>query len=197
VRCLTTLLFLGLNFLCACLASMSDLPRLTIACINCNSLNSSNVSSLHYSMKLYGISKLNTDVIFLSDIRIHGKNSDVVRNLKKTFHCNPYSSYEFFSNSLNSSRGTGIFIKKSLDFSVEDEYRDPDCNLLGLRINTSGKKILLISIYGPNINCDSFFPNLSTILIKNKGIQVVMGGGLESYSLCFTTQYESGCIKYG
>jgi hypothetical protein len=73
-----------------------NLPRITLASINCNSLNTSTISSLHHKLKIYGITKLKSDIIFLSDIRLHGNNTQLVKNLESTFLCNPYCQYEFF-----------------------------------------------------------------------------------------------------
>jgi hypothetical protein len=70
-------------------------------------------------------------------------------------------------------------LKKSIDFAVEGEFRDTNCNILALRINTKGEKLLLIAIYGPNKYCDDFFVDLDRILSLNKGIPIVVGGGLE------------------
>jgi hypothetical protein len=45
-------------------------PYLTFSTINCKSLNVSDLGLLHHLVKLYGIAKLKTNVIFLSDIRL-------------------------------------------------------------------------------------------------------------------------------
>jgi exonuclease III len=125
---------------------------------------------------MYGIVKLKTDAILLSDLRIPGNNNNVVSNLKKSFICNPYCQYDFYYNSDKSSRGVGILLKKSIDFVVEGEFRDTNCNILALRINTKGEILLLIAIYGPNKYCDEFFVDLDRILSLNKGIPIVVGG---------------------
>jgi exonuclease III len=127
-------------------------------------------------LKIYGITKLKTDLIFLSDLRIHGKDVQVVNNLKKSFLCNPYGQYEFFFNSENNRRGVGILIKKSLDFAVESELRDSNNNILGLLIRIEGEQILLISVYGPNQHCEKFFLELGNILDKHKGTYTILGG---------------------
>jgi hypothetical protein len=62
---------------------MYSFPRISVASLNCNSLNVSTISSLHHKLKIYGITKLGTDVIFMSDIRVNGKNIPEIENLKK------------------------------------------------------------------------------------------------------------------
>jgi hypothetical protein len=109
-----------------------QLPRFSLSCINCNSLNSSNTSSLHHKLKMYGIAKLKTDIIFLSDLRLSNSNISVSNQISNTFQCNPYGNYKFFYNSSKSNRGVGILINNSIDFAVVEEQRDGNCNILGL-----------------------------------------------------------------
>jgi hypothetical protein len=60
----------------------NTVPQITFSSINCNSLNMSEQTSLHHLIKLYGVVKLKTDVIFMSDIRL--KNARGVANITKT-----------------------------------------------------------------------------------------------------------------
>ena len=117
-------------------------PHITLASINCSSLNMSTITSAHHKLKIYGITKLKADIIFLSDIRLGSKcvGGNGTAFLEKTFLTNPYGSYSFLYNSTTSSRGVGILIKKSFVFSVVAEARDADENLQAVRISTSGPK---------------------------------------------------------
>ena len=153
-------------------------PHYSIAAINCNSLNISTISSCHFKLKLYGIVKLRTDFILLSDTRLNCEiRSQDVRTVNKTFLVNPYKSYNFFHNSLSNSRGVGILIKKSLNVSVSEVGHDEEGNILALKISTEGKSdLLLISVYGPNKNDPSFFETLSNILQKYAHLPVILGG---------------------
>ena len=45
-------------------------PEISIASVNCNSLNMSALSSHQQKLKIYGITKLKTDFILLSAIRL-------------------------------------------------------------------------------------------------------------------------------
>ena len=160
------------------LSAMTQFPPITVPSINCCSLNLSSVSSSHHKLKLYGITKLKSDIIFMSDIRlgsrsVGGSSSSI---LEKSFLMNPYGSYSFYYNSSRSSRGVGILIKKSLNFSVLKEARDLEENILGLRISISGTEIALISIYGPNSIDENFFKNLSNILSESGNVPAIIGG---------------------
>jgi exonuclease III len=59
-----------------------------------------------------------------------------------------------------SKRGVGILIKKNLNFSVSGSRADPDDNYLLLDLLVKGKRIIVGSIYGPNVNNRQFFVNL-------------------------------------
>jgi hypothetical protein len=90
---------------------MENFPKLSVSCINCNSLNMSNTGTLNHKLKLYGITRLRTDFILLSDIRL--SNSQNVSNsipASITFRTNPYGSYDFVYNSTMNKRGVGILI---------------------------------------------------------------------------------------
>jgi exonuclease III len=92
-------------------------PSLTFSALNCNSLNVSTISSMHQRLKIYGICKLKTDIILLSDIRLQS-NKNFHKEIETQFLINPICSYEFFHNSLSNSRGVGILIKKSSNVIV-------------------------------------------------------------------------------
>jgi exonuclease III len=152
-------------------------PNLTFSAINCNSLNISTISSFHHKLKIYGITKLKTDVIFLSDIRIRDPVSNPnTKKIETSFLANSYCSYRFFFNSGQSSRGTGLLIKNSLNFSIEAEEKDDQHNVLGLLVSLDGMQIFLLSIYGPNKLCLYFFPYLEKLLQKYSGIPTILGG---------------------
>ena len=49
--------------------------QITISSVNCCSLNMSTVTSANQKLKIYGITKLKTDFILMSDIRLGSKNN--------------------------------------------------------------------------------------------------------------------------
>jgi exonuclease III len=107
------------------------MPQLSFSSINCNSLNITSNSSLQKNLKLYGICKLKTDIIFLSDLRLNtDKGLAKTFDVEKTFTCNPYCSYQFFFNSTRSKRGVGILCKRSNTYVVQETVSDPEGNYL-------------------------------------------------------------------
>jgi exonuclease III len=165
----------------------TTVPQITFSSINCNSLNMSEQTSLHHLIKLYGVVKLKTDVIFMSDIRL--KNARGVANITKienTFRTNPYCAYRFFHQSNSNKRGVGILIKHNLSVNILQEERDAGDNFLLLRISTGGKELIIGSIYGPNHHNPAYFDNLKASLnrLGSDTIPIVIGGDWNcSYSI--------------
>jgi len=75
-------------------------PKISVSAINCNSLNMSTTGKDIHLRKIYGIVKLRTDIILLSDIRLCNKAgiSDI-SSLKTSLSINPYCSYKILYNS--------------------------------------------------------------------------------------------------
>ena len=154
-----------------------DFPELSIASINCNSLNMS-VSSKHNQIKkIYGITKLKSDIILLSDIRMCNKNLvSASSDCSKIFRTNPYCSYSFFSHSSRSKRGVGILIKNNLLFTEEARETDPDENFLLIRGSIKGNTLIIGSVYGPNSFNPDFFLALENAIRNLGNWPVVLGG---------------------
>jgi exonuclease III len=153
-----------------------DNEHLTISCINCNSLNKSNSAKWNQSIKIYGISKLKSDIIFLSDVRLSNKNLvSASDDVSKLFLSNPYEKYVAFFNSSKNKRGVGILIKNSLQAEVLRQIRSEDENILLLEIRIKGTVCAFISIYGPNSNDPVFFETLTRI-VNSCDVPVIAGG---------------------
>jgi exonuclease III len=152
-------------------------PCISIATINCNSLNVSDLGSMHHLIKMYGIAKLRTDIIFISDVRLcNARGVSNSLNISNTFRTNPYSSYECYFNSNSNKRGVGILIKNNSNISILQELRGADDNSLLLKATYQGSVFILASIYGPNAHCPDFFTNLQNDLAALGDHPVIMGG---------------------
>ncbi len=161
-------------------------PQISVASINCNSLNMSSLGKDNHLLKIHGIVSLNTDVILLSDIRLC--NSAGVSNINEitnTLRCNPYCAYRLISNSKRNKRGVGILIKHSLPFSVLSEYRDEAENIVGVCADLDGKRVAICAIYGPNNVDEGFFNNLRDCIRVLNCPYVIIGGGMELYNLVY------------
>ena len=152
-------------------------PEITMSSINCNSLNMSAMSSFHQRQKIHAISKLNTDIIFLSDIRL-GNVSDGVKvtELERLLLLNPLAGYKILHNSKKSSRGVGILIKHDLPILVTATAEDNKENLLALHCSLKATEFIIVSIYGPNKLCKDFFVDIDNVLSKVSHLPIIIAG---------------------
>jgi exonuclease III len=158
-------------------AANSTIPKITIASVNCNSQNMSSIGNLNHLLKVYGVTSLKADIIFLSDIRLCNQAGvSNISELINSFRTNPHCSYKFFHNSHSNKRGVGILIKHTINFSVLDKERDEEDNILGLKIDIEGKEFVICSIYGPNHHNPAFFTSLHTCLTRLGSSNTIIGG---------------------
>ena len=104
---------------------------------------------------------LNTEFIFLSDIRLNGRH----RQMEDSFRL----KYRMIHNSSQNRRGVAILIRNDVQCSILEEVRDLQENVLCMRVELSGREIILGSVYGPNINDLSFYDFLHNLLLTVDG----------------------------
>jgi exonuclease III len=136
------------------------------------------------TLKICGITKLKSDIIFLSDLRVSNKNLvSAADDLTKMFQNNPYGKYEFHYNTTMNKRGVGILIKCALQTKVIAKRYTPNENVILLHVKIADTEVILISIYGPNSGDAEFFDNLSGLLDEFSGIPVIIGG---DWNCCYS-----------
>jgi exonuclease III len=151
--------------------------EISISTINCNSLNMSNSAKWNQTLKICGITKLKSDIIFLSDTRVSNKNLiSSGDDLRRNFLNNPYGKYDFFFNSTKNKRGTGILIKKNLTYNILEQRASEDENSLLLRLRLKNSEVVLVSIYGPNSNDELFFNRLHDWVSDFQHLPIILGG---------------------
>jgi hypothetical protein len=116
-------LFLGiLSLFSFSIPSMENTELgITVSCINVNSLNMSSANKPIHLKKIFGVVKLKSDIILLSDVRLSNRNlvsskGDITAILRN----NQFGSYTPYFNSSSNRRGVGILFNSSLSFSVEE-----------------------------------------------------------------------------
>ena len=152
--------------------------NLKFSAVNCNSLNMANSTKIAQMKKIYSLAQINSDIIFLSDIRISQKNkSSGIKLLRKNFLTNPFKSYDFHYNSSMNKRGVGFLIKQDLSLSELNRISDVEENFLALLLqDQEGNKIIIVSIYGPNNKNETFFTNLDRSLTTLGKYPTIIGG---------------------
>jgi exonuclease III len=156
----------------------------------------SNSAKWNQALKICGITKLKSDVIFLSDIRISNKNLvSSSKDLEHYFVNNPYEKYDFFFNSSRNKRGTGILLKKNCSYQILHQRAADDENSLLLHANFKGTEIILISIYGSNNNDDGFFVQLDTWLTEFGNLPVIIGGDWNATYSTDRVEFNIDCLN--
>ncbi len=149
------------------------MPKLIISSQNVCSLNVAKPGRKTHS-KLITVTKSESDIIFLSDTRL---NSNIqiagVNDIEKKL---TFLGYTFLHNSHKNSRGTAILLINKMAYSIEDTYRDADCNILMIKIKIADTTLTLGSIYGPNQDDDVFFDRINRTIVKFGSDYVIIGG---------------------
>lgn len=66
----------------------------------------------------------------------------------------------------------------NFEFKVHEQISDNNGNYMVLDISIEGKRITLLTIYGPNEDCPKFYKNISDI-ISNLSNDVIMVGDFQ------------------
>ncbi len=163
------------TFVCDMSVLFSDL---SFSSINCNSLNLSSTTKPVQTKKIYAITRLKSEIILLSDIRLSSNSkTGAIANLSTDFAINPHSSYRLISHSTKNKRGVGILIKNNIGISDISAYRDNSENILAVLLtDITGKRFIVASVYGPNEYDPDFFANLNTGIRTLGTYPTILGG---------------------
>jgi hypothetical protein len=121
-----------------------DLPLITVASQNCNSLNISTECRKQLT-KMIAITALLTDFIFLSDIRLNTSAVHIER-ISKQFLYEGKRSYKLYTNPNINRRGVGLLMAADLPGELGNFYKDDEQNLLAATYDTGQGKIRLVLI---------------------------------------------------
>jgi exonuclease III len=156
----------------------------------------SHASKRNQALKIHGITKLKSDVILLSDIRLSNRNLvSAANDIKKTFSANLNHPYNFFYNSTKNKRGTGILISNNLTFSVLDRWEEEEENALFLKVLISGEQFTIGSIYGPNEQNINFYNKIKDKLTEWGCEKTILGGDWNCLFSSDSVQYNIDCIN--
>jgi exonuclease III len=191
-------LFLGiLTFFSFSIPSMENTDLgITVSCINVNSLNMSSANKPIHLKKIFGVVKLKSDIILLSDVRLSNRNlvsskSDITAILRN----NQFGSYTPYFNSSSNKRGVGILFNNSFSFSVEEERADEEENYLLSKVTIKGKTYIIGSIYGPNNHNAAFFSNLERSIRSLGDFPIILGGDWNLLYSNLPVEINPDCIN--
>jgi exonuclease III len=174
----------------------TTLNGLSISCINVNSLNMASANKPAQLKKLYGILKLRSDVIFLSDTRMSNRNLvSSITDVTSIFRNNSFGSYSCYFNSTKNKRGVGILINNKLAFADLDRRTDPDENYLLLKVQLRGNILILGAIYGPNTLDENFFINLRNDINALGNFPTILGGDWNTTFSSLPVDLNPDCLN--
>lgn len=94
----------------------------------------------------------------------------------------------FFASHNSSSRGVAVLFNNNFEFSVEKVKKDLNGNYIFVAAKILDKRVLIVSIYGPNKDNPEFYLALER-KIREIGIENVIIGGDWNLVLNFTLDY--------
>jgi len=143
-------------------------PNVSFCSQNCNALNVSTIKN--QDLKVSAIVNYNSDVIFLSDLRLNGKDKIVMDKFRL--------KYKVYFNSSGNSRGVAVLIKFQVEQELLDTVADPQENFILLRIKLNGVEMIIGSVYGPNVDrgAEQFYNELKRNLQRWPDLPCVLGG---------------------
>jgi exonuclease III len=149
------------------------LPRINISVQNVCSLKVSKPSHKTHS-KIIAVTKSDSDIIFLCDTRLNSnKQIAGVNDITKKFK---FLGYTLYHNSTTNSRGVAILFSNKLVYTIEDIFKDEECNIFVLKVKVGNVTVTLGSVYGPNHDDENFFKLINDkIEILNSDF-VIIGG---------------------
>jgi exonuclease III len=149
------------------------LPRINISIQNVCSLNVSKPSHKTHS-KIIAVTKSDSDIIFLCDTRLNSnKQIAGVNDIVKKFS---FLGFTLHHNSSINSRGVAILISNKLAHTIEDNFKDEECNIFMLKIKVGNVTVTLGSVYGPNHDDENFFKLLNDKIELLNSDFVIIGG---------------------
>jgi exonuclease III len=112
----------------------------------------------------------NSDVIFLSDLRLNGKDRIALDKFRL--------KYKVYFNSSKNSRGVAVLISLQVEHEILDTVNDQQENFILLHLKLNGIEMIIGSVYGPNADAgaNQFYDDLKINLGRWPEIPCVIGG---------------------
>ena len=92
------------------------------------------------------------NIICLQDVHIQSKQESYIKA--------EWGFDIYFSSYTSNSRGVMVLLNNNFEHKVERVKTDKGGNFVIIEINTQGKKITLVNLYGPNEDNPQFYNNL-------------------------------------
>lgn len=87
-----------------------------------------------------------------------------------------WGSNAYFSGTKNNSEGIGILINSSLSCSINKYTEIITGRIQSLEVTINGKEIVILNVYGPNLDDTAFFETLEKYISENEEKTFIVGG---------------------
>lgn len=122
-------------------------------------------------MFLNDLKQIRTDVAFVQETHFKGSGLPFIQN--RFFPCVYHAS-----NQEAKSKGLSILISSRVPWSLITRCFDTDGRYPFLKGHISGIKVMLATIYAPNIHQDFFFSKVYLKLTEFTESKLILGGGI-------------------
>lgn len=154
---------------------------LRILTVNCQGLG--DIKKRRNVFKL--LKNKNDHIYFLQDTHFLEKDENFIQT--------QWGCKAFFNSFKSNSRGVAILFNNNFEFKINKICKDSSGNLLILDIIVQEINILLINIYGPNLDTPDFYSNLSLKLEELHDDQHIILGG--DFNLIMNMELDSKNYK--
>nr|XP_034320385.1 uncharacterized protein LOC105331900 isoform X1 [Crassostrea gigas] len=150
---------------------------LKILTVNCQGLGDGNKRKDVFQT----LRNKNYHTYFLQDTHFTEKEENMIKS--------QWGYKAFFSSFKSNSRGVAILFNNNCELEVQKTFKDDSGNFLILDVSVDDLHVLLVNVYGPNLDTPTFYTNLLQHienLFTNQ--RIVLGG---DFNLIFDKELDS------
>lgn len=128
--------------------------KLKVLTLNCQGLNDFNKRK----NVLKNLKMKNYNIYFLQDTHFNEKEEILIQS--------QWGSKAFFNSYKTNSRGVAILLNNNFEYKVHNVHKDNSGNYLILDTTTENMNLLLVNIYGPNLDKPNFYSEIKVKLTR-------------------------------
>lgn len=144
---------------------VSEENKLKVLTVNCQGLNEFNKRKDVFR----NLRMKNYNIYFLQDTHFNEKEEMLIQS--------QWGSKVFFNSYKTNSRGVAILLNNNFEYKVHNVYKDDSGNYLILDTTIENMNLLLVNIYGPNLDTPNFYSKIKEKIDSCLNTQhIIMGG---------------------
>lgn len=139
--------------------------KLKVLTLNCQGLNDFNKRKDVFK----NLRMKNYNIYFLQDTHFNEKEEILIQS--------QWGSKAFFNSYKTNSRGVAILLNNNFEYKVHNVHKDDSGNYLILDTTIENMNLLLVNIYGPNLDTPNFYSEIIDKIDSCLNTQhIIMGG---------------------